>query len=400
MTLAPHLTPSASPAQLYPGRAAFMSRTDEQQLRLIGVPPFALDTITTTMMGLLNGMPTVRHRAGATDAIVAVLERAGLPVDEDMRVFDRLDEAERHADAFIEDGYKLAWPYPLREGRFSEGAHLVCPELWRDLNAKENLGALVPVAHLARRRVHTIEELAALPFESPVFVKAGSRSVTGAGFAVRYCQDEAAWRAAIDWFHSIFELEHLVVEEALEVDTCWCVNFTIAPERISILGAAEQLFASPGRQSGSMIDPENAFPDSGKQLVMQVGAAAGQRGFIGVAGLDIGRTMDGRLIVFDPNFRMNACSAQILLHASAAARAGLPASASVNVPARMDFAELEDVLRGPIEEGWFVPTRLIDGRLHPLSDGACTCTGFVLGADRADGLRRKLQLEKALSPAA
>lgn len=397
MTL-PRLSPAASPHQLYPGRVAFMARTDEAQLRLVGVSPYVLDTVTTVLMGLLNGMPTIRHHAGATDAIIALLERAGITVDEKMRVFDKMEEAELHADELVAEGFKLAWPYPLREGRFGGNAHLVEPELWRDLNAKGNLAGLVPAAHIARRRVHTLEQLAALPFDSPVFLKSGGRAATGAGYAVRHCPDEATWRAAIDWFQANGIVEHLVVEQALEVETCWCVNFAVTPDGVTVLGAAEQMFTSPGRQSGSVIDPENLFPQAGEDLVRLVGAVAAQRGFTGLAGLDVGRTTDGGLIVFDPNFRLNACSAQILWHASAVARTGLAASVSVNAPAAMDYTRLEKALLGPIEEGWFVPTRLIDGSLHPLSGGACLCTGFVLGADRADALRRKSQIESVLRP--
>lgn len=395
MSLQP-LIPSAQPEALYPGRAAFMARTDEQQLRLIGAPSFTLDTVTTVAMGLVNGLASVRHRSGVTDAILALLERAGLAIDEDMRVFESAEEAEQHADDLVADGYKLAWPYPLREGRFAEHAHLVAPDTWRWLNAKENLAELVPAEHFARRRVRTLDELAALPFDTAVFIKAGGPAVTGAGYAVRHCPDEAAWRAAIDWFRSIQVLDHLIVEEALEVERCWCVNLSVAPDRVILLGAAEQVFTAPGCQSGSMIDPENLFPGAGQELATAIGAKAAGRGFVGIAGLDIGRTTDGRLIVFDPNFRLNACSVQVLLHSSAAERAQLPASVSVNTPAPMDFAALAAALRGPIDEGWFVPTRLIDGSLHPLSDGACTCTGFVLGADRGDALARQAQLEQAL----
>jgi hypothetical protein len=373
-----------------------MARTDEAQLRLVGAPPYVLDTVTTVLMGLLNGMPTVRHRAGATDRILALLERAGIVVDEKMRVFETAEEAERRADELIGEGFKLAWPYPLREGRFEDNAHLVPPELWRDLNAKENLALLVPAAHLANRRVQTLEQLASRSFESPVFVKAGGRAATGAGYAVRHCPDEGAWRAAIDWFQENGVSEHVIVEEALDIDTCWCVNFTVIDDGIAVLGAAEQMFASPGRQSGSVIDPENPFPEAGKALVEQVGAVAAKRGFLGIAGLDIGRTRDGSLVVFDPNFRLNACTAQILWHASAVQRAGLDASVSLNTPAAMDFTALEQALIGPIEDGWFVPTRLVDGSLHPLSDGACLCTGFVLGADRAAALARKAHLEEVL----
>ncbi len=391
------LAPAISTDRLYPATAAYMARTDLWQTRMLGFKPFYLDIITTLLMGLLNGRPTVRHRSGASDEILAVLDRAGLEIAEDMRIYEQPEEAEQFAQELVEEGYKLFWPYPLPEGRYPEGAHLVEPELWRRLNAKQNLDAIVPAANLAPRQIMSLADLRRCAFERPVFLKAGGDAPTGAGVAVRPCTDQASWLDAIDWFEAQAEIESVIVENDVPVSTCWCVTILVEADRVTCIGAAEQVFQSAAKQSGSVIDRNNPMPPAGAELAVKVGEAARRQGFVGVAGLDIGLAHDGRLIVFDPNFRFNASSAQVLLHGSASRRGGFSASASVFVTTQLALADIAKAARGPIDDGWFVPTRLIDAALLPEAKGTSFCTGFVLGANRAEAIARQRDIEKLLT---
>jgi hypothetical protein len=117
---------------------------DVAQLKFLGVPESAADTVSTTMMGLMNGRPTIRHKGGATPDALAMIARSGIDVSEDMRTFSEPEEAYRHAKILIRDGYKLAWPYPPQKGCYRETANLVAPRLWRKLNSKRNLPLIVP----------------------------------------------------------------------------------------------------------------------------------------------------------------------------------------------------------------------------------------------------------------
>src|SRR5690606_29582511 len=98
--------------------------------------------------------------------------------------------------------------------------------------------------------------------------------------------------------------------------------------RTICFGGAEQLFSVPGKQSGSIVDPQHPFPPEARELALQVGESARRMGFRGIAGLDIGRATDGRFILFDPNFRVASSSVQLLFHDAASARSGLPVSQS------------------------------------------------------------------------
>ncbi len=177
------------------------------------------------------------------------------------------------------------------------------------------------------------------------------------------------------------------MEESVELVNCWCAGLAAGEASTVCFGGAEQLFHSPANQSGSIIDPAAAFPDAARILAVRVGEAARKLGFKGIAGLDIGLAVDGRLVVFDPNFRFNASTSQLLFHESAVARSGLPVSRSVQLTPAAPFQDLSARLEAPIDEGWFVPTRIFNGEKHPLSEGKHIVTGFVLGQDRADADR-------------
>jgi hypothetical protein len=378
---------------LLPEDAAFMGRTDLRQTRMLGYSALNADSVTASLMGILGNRPAVRHRAGVTEAILRIFERAGLPVGEDLRVFETMEEAERHADRLVEEGFRLFSPYPLREGRFPDAAQLAPPDLWRRLNAKENLVELVSAENLPPREIIAADRLAARPFGGAVYLKAGGDLATGWGYAVRYCDDATSYAAALDWFAARSEdIPSIIIEADMRTSACWCVSISVGEAGARYLGAAEQIFGAPGKQAGSVVDPENPFPPAGIRLAVEAGNKAAEMGFRGIAGLDIGAAADGRMIAFDPNFRFNSSTQQAFLHEPAARRSGLSCSLSFNRPVPLPFAEVALLIAGPVAEGWFVPTRLFDGALCPAAEGKSICTGFVLGNDRQDAEARQRQL--------
>jgi len=378
------LVPKLSSDQLFPPEAAYMARTDLFETRMLGYVPAQLDTVTGLLQGFLNGRCAIRHEAGVGPEVQAIFRRAGLVVEEETLVYRTLAEAESLAEDLVARGKRLFWPYPLPKGRYPETAHLVPTDLYRSLNAKRTLGDLVPLEHLARRCVLSHESLAAFEPSSPVFLKSAGDAATGWGHAVRYCPDRATFAEAREWMAAHLEsVPSVIVEEAMDLACCWCAGLAVLESGATCFGGAEQLFSAPGQQLGSILDPEKPFPGEALDLAVRVGEAARSRGFRGLAGLDIGLTLEGRLIVFDPNFRFNSSSSQLLLHDSAASRAGLGASRSFQACPGGSFQGVAEALMAPIDEGWFVPTRCFNGEKHPLVEGRHTITGLVLGRDRA-----------------
>lgn len=388
------LQPALSAEQLYPNNSVYMARTRLAEVSMLGYTELQLDSATSMMMGLLNGYATVRHEAGAGSEILELFASAGIAVHENIHKYTTETEAIAAATALIQSSHKLFWPYPLPEGLYPESAHLVSPELYRRLNAKQHLHDLVQSEHLAQQQCLSYTELAEFSPTRPVCLKAGGSAATGWGYAVFPCHSTEQINAARQWF-----TEHqastpvILAEEWLDIQCSWCVGLAISETQTRCFGGAEQLFASPCKQSGSIIDPARAMPAEATALATQIGEQARNQGFRGVAGLDLGLERSGRIVVFDPNFRIASSTAQLLFHPAAAARSGLPVSHSIQVTPAGSFNDIERKLRGPIEDGWFIPTRLFNGDKHPLSGGKHIVTGFVLGKDRhsASNAVKKLQ---------
>ena len=53
--------------------------------------------------------------------------------------------------------------------------------------------------------------------------------------------------------------------------------------------------------------------------------------------------------------------------------------------------------KGPVEEGWLIPNRVIDEALLPAANGRSVISGFVMGRDRDDTSRRAAELTRLLS---
>jgi hypothetical protein len=225
-----------------------------------------------------------------------------------------------------------------------------------------------------------IDEAATCPPATPVWLKAAGQEATGWGYAVRYCPDAAGFDMALSDLRKLGSSDRVIVEEDVPVGRSWCTSIVVQADQTLYAGSAEQIFSEPGHQSGSLIDAMHPMPDP--DFAIAVGEAARRRGFIGVAGFDVGRTPDGRMVIFDPNFRFNASTAQVLLHSAAAARSGLPVSLSVNLTTSLSMSEIARRLAGPIAELWFVPTRLVDAARLPAADGHSIVTGFVLAGSR------------------
>lgn len=391
----PLLTPSATLDELHPPRSVFAPRSAMDRVQWVHVDPFRLDTGTGVLIALMGDMPLICHENTATPSILEFFRNAGL---EPARLLSTYrDEAESLARAreHIARGCRLAYIYPPPR-ELSADANLVVPvSLYGELNDKASLDRYVGSEHLPLHRVFPVDcldEAASFLEGEAVFVKGCHAGASGAGADIRYCPDVASRADALAWLQSrASELTGVRVERALDIPSCWCMNIAVVDTGVRYLGAATQLFSSPGRQTGSRIDPDDFPPDAVIRLAMQIGERARQQGYRGVAGFDIGTTRGGDPYVFDLNFRLAASTPQILLHDAAVARVGARVSCSFN-----------ELVHGPIDaslervapfarDGRFVPTRLYDAT--PLSGHYSVVTGFVVGGtiEAADRVERDLR---------
>ncbi len=131
---------------------------------------------------------------------------------------------------------------------------------------------------------------------------------------------------------------------------------------------------------------------------MQIEKAARAAGFRGIAGLDMGQTDTGRIVVFDPNCRITSSTVQTLFTPAASRRSGLPISLSAEIATPRPMTDIIARLCGPVTEGLFLPTRLLDAALLPAAGGRSRVTGFTLGRDRRAAAAAQDRLRAILLP--
>lgn len=395
MSALPFLIPAATLDELYPPRTAFAPRSAMEHIRWVHVDPFRLDTGTGVVIALMGDMPLICHENTATPAILEFFRNAGLTPARRLSTYRDQAESVALAKEYVAQGCRLAYIYPPPRELSADAALVIPVPLYSHLNDKVSLDTYVGAGHLPAHRVFsvdTLDDAAAFLAGEAVFVKACHAGASGTGADIRYCPDAASRADALGWLQSrAAELTGVRVEQALDIPSCWCVNIAVLDAGVRYLGAATQLFAAPGQQSGSRIDPDDLPSETVVGIALQIGEAARQQGYRGVAGLDIGTTRAGSPYVFDLNFRLAASTPQILLHTAAVARVGARISRSFNV-----------LVQGPIEaalarvapfarDGRFVPTRLYDAT--PLSGYRSVVTGFMVERtnEAVDGLERDIR---------
>lgn len=364
---------------LLPADAAWMARSDLQQTRMLGYQEVTLDSVTGLGLGLMGRQPAVRHVATVSDAILELMALAGHRIDEETLRYESFEEAHAHARNLIRRGYRLCSPWPMPAGAYRDEDLVVPLPLWRRLNGKAHLHELVAPEHLAPRQVLGLEAARQHRWREPLWLKVASEEATGFGYAVRHCETPTAYQAALNELHRLSGASGYLLETHVSVVRSWCAAFSVADDGTTYLGCAEQLFEHPGRQSGSLIDMARMPTGDVSALVVSIGEKARAMGYRGLAGCDLGQAEDGRLVVFDSNFRMNASTPQVVFHRLLADGGQPVVSRSVNFRTPQPFAELVPRLREWIGAGRFVPTRLLDAALLPAAQGHSFVTGFVVG---------------------
>lgn len=362
------LAPSAVFADLFPPRTALAPRTTTQRMRWVGVGEHQLNQITGQCMPVLGDMPIICHRNTLTPEIRAFYEMAGIQLNGRYLAYGSADEAIGLAKECHAQGLRLAYFYPPPE-EIAGDEYLAVPQpLYDWLNDKASIDKLCDARYLPRHRFFApaeIVEIASYLSSQPVYVKVCHPGPSGGGSDVRFCPDQPSRQTAMEWIAGRPPGWSAVrVEEALDIRESWCLNVSVGGAAgVRYLGAATQLFSSPAMQSGSRIDSESQPSAASVRLALEIARRSQEFGFVGVAGFDIGETADVESYVFDLNFRIAACTAQVLLHESATLRISGKISQSWNRTIPGPLAPVLQRLERFALSGQFVPLRLYDSSL-------------------------------------
>jgi len=395
------LAPLATLDELHPPGVALAARTRAEAFAWVTQSGDSVDSVPGLPLAVAGSLPLLAHPSATHPAAIRLLRAAGLALPQAARPYDGEAGARRVMAAWIAAGYRLAGIYPLPRDWLPEAAHLVPPALLARLNSKAHLADLVPPGLRPERQVLPRAELAAAleiyPGEA-VVLKIATAIGNGAGTDVMICRSPAERAEALAALASEQRpFDGVVVERLEDFADLWCAGFAVLDERVRWLGASRHRLNERGLQSGNLLGAGAALPEAGRRAIEALAARAGELGFRGVAGCDLGRTRDGRLLIFDLNFRLNASTAMLLLQPAAAARSGLPAAINCLFATAAAPLEMARLLLPWVEAGRLVPTRVLDHRLLPSRTARTSLTGFLLGRDEADCLALESLVARTLA---
>lgn len=384
---------------LFPDNTVFMPRGSLEAMHwILSNEAYRAETATGVFLAIMGDMPLVCHRNAATPLIQDFFREAGVPPAENLATYATEQEAVAIARAHVQRGAKLAFTYPPPPMPEADAALSIPLSLYHWLNDKANLTELVDAMYVPHSRILPPDSASEIPDFMPgrsVFVKICREGVSGGGSDVHYCREGSSRTDALEWIQTRgAPLTGVRVEEALDISTCWCVNWGIGETGVRYVGAASQLFSAPAQQCGSRIDPAGAPPREVVDIARAIAERARTLGFRGVAGFDVGASPSGRVYVFDLNFRPNACTPQILVHDAAITHTGALISQSWNSTIDGALGPALDRISDFATQSTFLPTRLYEA--NPGCGEKSMITGIVVGGSLDEIEATESEMQSAL----
>jgi hypothetical protein len=368
---------------LHPLSTGFVPSSSTKETGLIFTDEWKSESISGFALTCLGNMPALCHRNAATEAALNFFRLAGVEPPARLDTYASNEEAVSLARRFVTAGLRLATIYPQIDSIRALNACLVDPALYAWLNDKSNLESLCPAVVVPNRQILSRE--AALRLQAseqtyPLYAKGAFAGANGSGKSVRRCTNAKEFREMLAWFANVSAYKALILEREIPFTTTWCLNYAVLDRTVRWLGAAEQIFVTPGFQCGSRIDPDLQPPIHAVDIGREICATAQARGYRGLAGLDMCVDASGRLVFFDLNFRLVLSTCFILLNGGLEDRTGVSLTCSFERPGRLSnaLARLEELARARS----FIPLRLYDGSECKVGEAPSVVTGFVRGRDR------------------
>ncbi len=373
-------------ADLWPAGAVVSVRPDDDAIDWLTPSRGWRERVAAVPLPLAGGLPVLCHEAGATPAALQLLRDCGLPVTSRVLTFDGAGALPSIA-RLAAGGHRIGIGYPPRRLTAPREAYVTDPGTIAWLNDKANLGELLPPGGAPDREVvapgQLGEALARRAGRRPLVLKAGTPLGTGAGRDVAICHTAADLDAGR---RKLAGAERFVIEEHCGFTTTWCLNFAAGEAGVTYCGAAEQVCDAEGGYHGNWCEQGRGPAQEAIDLGRYAAIAGWVRGYRGFLGIDVGQAADGRWLAFDPNFRINGSTPQVLLGPGLADAWGATVTRlRYGIGFDGSFEEMLDRLHAFHRKRELVPILAFDTPRLGLADepGAPVCGIVAAGTDRS-----------------
>ncbi|HEX7708361.1 MAG TPA: hypothetical protein VF701_18005 [Thermoanaerobaculia bacterium] len=379
--------------ELFDGSHFYNARASWTWNRWLPSRPGFLDAVTGGMLPLAGRLPVIVAAGCATPRVRALMDRAGMPLASSVHSYESREDYERTLRHLGRDRRAVFQHAP--DPREAEGLDPWMPlDHLSFLNNKKNQVDLVDAANLNDRLLVAPGSLLEHSGRLPLVVKAATDESTGGGIDIRLCRDGRELEEASRVFR---DCDLVLVERFLDVDRSFCVNFAISRNGAAeMIGCGEQILDASLTQQGSWVgetEPTPAMLEACRPVLERAAA----RGYYGVCGIDCAE-VEGRIVIFDLNFRINASTTPSLIIEAWRQMTGLPLIGKLcGFSTTKSFETLAGTLATAIDERWIVPYYFFDAEAHPGVMADHRAAVVILGADRDDVLARQATLVAALA---
>ena len=368
----------------------FIQRAHSNYADWLPDDPSVLDALAGGALPIAGSMPAICSRGSMTPRTHELFELAGLQVAADLISFAAGADAEAVAGAIENRSEKIVLQHAFPKGVIPDERLWMDVEVLSYLNNKSNLTALVRPENLPDRRLADRQSYFETEQELPVVLKVVTQQSTGAGKGVAVCRDQPDLREAALLFR---HCEQIVAETFLDIVDNPCLNFAAMSDgSVRYLGFAEQIVTPEGKHRGNWIDLDATLPEEVIEAAAEPVRRGATLGYSGIAGIDVAITRDGRIVVLDLNFRINASTPALLLGAAISERQGATTMHFRKMQGDFGAKSLADKMTPFVADGRIVPVTLFDADAAGYRDKPSSALVLVAGHSRDDVLATEAEL--------
>lgn len=378
----PDLFPEMTLGDIYGGELAFAPTPSPKTRNWLPQDPVAIEMLSGGMLTIADDMPVLCAASVATAEGMQLLRDAGFAEARNLVRYKNNKEHNRQIAKLLGKGLKIALQHAPHPSEARPDAYWINPETLAFLNNKGHLTHLVDADQLPARHIVSPRQLRQfLVHDSlPVVVKAATNETTGGGGDVAICHNLKDLQYAENLFRNC---RHVVTEEYLPMTRNLCLNYAItAKGEISYLGSAEQISDMQGKYFGNWLDDNCQAPTDAIDAGRRVAENGYKHGYWGCVGMDMAIMEDGRILIFDLNFRINGSTAALLLSANLRKKYGAPAMRLAGLRSTNSYQSMIKAIYTAMDKGLFVPLVTCNPDATEHLPNLPRASGLILGKTR------------------
>lgn len=380
------IDPILTMAEIYGPGTVYAPRAHSCTSRWVTLDSVLMDYLTGNQQAVMGEMPLIASRGAVCPAGLELIVETGIKPAASVHTFCKEACALDLARQMISQGRRIVIQHAYPAGVLPTDAFWVELKLLGYLNNKANLGEMAAAEKIPRRCIcdpsDVFQRFPRRPF--PFVLKVATDLSTGGGEAVAVCRSETDLAAASRRFQGC---GRLVVESCLEIKKNLCLNYAVMPNgNVRYLGHAMQEIAGGERYIGNWIELGAALCPALVEIGTNIARRGSALGYRGIVGIDFAILQDQQALVLDLNFRLNGCTAALLLAPCLHEKFGPAIVHLRSFSTKEGFEKMIAAARPAVQRGQLIPLNTFDPIAAGYDPAPAQMRALVLGNCEADVL--------------